>query len=237
MKEKTITQKKIIGALSLLIFLLISFMIFYFIGPPIIKFVSVTENFRAWVDSKGIFGRLAFIGMIIVQVIVAVIPGEPFEICAGYAFGALEGTLLCIIGSTIGSTIVFLFVRLFGKKVVELFFDEEKIDSLKFLQKTKELTMTVFIIFLIPGTPKDLLCYFVGLTKIKFSSWLFISATARIPSIITSTIGGNALGTEKYIFAIVVFAITLIISGAGLLLYNYICRFKEKGEKIQNGNN
>ena len=72
---------------------------------------------------------------------------------------------------------------------------------------------------MIPGTPKDLLCYFAGLTDIRLSLWLLICSLGRLPSIVTSTVGGDALGTSNYWFAAAVFAITLVISLVGLLFY------------------
>lgn len=88
--------------------------------------------------------------------------------------------------------------------LVEVFFPEEKLKKLKFLKTTPKRDMIFFIIFMIPGTPKDLLCYFTGLTDIKFSLWLLICSLGRLPSIITSTVGGDALGTSNYWFAVAV---------------------------------
>ena len=126
MRELTERQRKIMAIASVAIFLLFSLVIFWFIGKPLIKFVSEPEHFREWVDGKGILGRLAFIGMVVLQVFIAIIPGEPLEIGAGYAFGALEGTLLCLLGTTLGSVLVFSFVRRFGVRAVEVFFPREK---------------------------------------------------------------------------------------------------------------
>lgn len=73
-----------------------------------------TQNLRNWVERNALWSRLGFMLLTAIQVIVAVIPGEPFEIAAGYAFGALEGTLLSMGGIVLGSIAVFLFVRKFG---------------------------------------------------------------------------------------------------------------------------
>lgn len=224
MKDK----KKLFGILAILIFILFCAAVFWFIGRPMLAFVSDSEQFRIWVASHGIWSRVAFVGMMVLQIIVAVIPGEPLEIGAGYAFGAWEGTALCLLGIVIGSAAIFLFVRTFGIKVVEIFFSREQIGSVRFLQNTQKLNLLTFFIFLIPGTPKDLLSYVVGLTKMNFLTWLGISGTARIPSVITSTIGGDALGMQNYQFAAFVFTVTLAISLGGLLLYHRICRVQNE---------
>ena len=226
MKPIRINKKAIVVTLTV-IFVLLSAIIFLYIGKPLIQFLEEPERFREWVNSHGIWSYFAFIGIVVLQVIVAVIPGEPFEIAAGYAFGIAEGTILCIIGMTLGSIIVFLFVRRFGVKAVEVFFSLEKINSLNFLKNTKKLTLFTYLVFLIPGTPKDLIGYFIGLTNMKLTTWILISSVARIPSIITSTIGGNALGIKNYFFAIIVFVIALAISTIGLITYNKITKEKE----------
>ena len=155
--------------------------IFWFVGRPLIGFVSQPERFRAWVDSHGILGRLAFVGMMMFQVFIAIIPGEPLEIGAGYAFGAIEGTLLCLLATTLSSVVIFLIVKRYGMKFVTLFVSEEKLHSLKFLRDTRRLELLAFLLFFIPGTPKDVLTYVVGLTPMKLRVWVLITAVARIP--------------------------------------------------------
>ncbi|MCI9443797.1 MAG: TVP38/TMEM64 family protein [Oscillospiraceae bacterium] len=227
MSEK---QKKWIAGTGIFLFLLLSALVFFFAGTPLIRFVQEPERFRAWVDQQGVWAPLAFMGMIVLQIVVAVIPGEPLEIAAGYAFGSLEGTLLCLLGSFVGRTVVFLLVRRFGTRAVEVFFPLEKLQTLKFLQNKRRLTFWVFFLFFLPGTPKDVLCYLVGLTDLPLKAWLIISAIAPIPSIVTSTIGGDALGMGNYVFAILVFILTGIISGLGLLLYRWVCQRQERSQ-------
>ena len=227
-EEFTLKQKRILGIAAIILLIIFCGVVSWFIGRPMIQFVSEPEKFRIWVEESGFFGKIAFIGMVMFQVVLALIPGEPLEIGAGYAFGAIEGTLLTVIGITLGSFIVFFLVRKFGMKLVEIFFSREKISSLKFLQKSKKRDIIIFLVFFLPGTPKDLLTYFAGLTDIKPIHFLWLSSVARLPSVITSTLGGDALGTEKYVKAIVVFGITLIISGIGWLIYKFIASYKAR---------
>ena len=217
--QLTEAHKKKIYLFAIIVALIFIGAVGYLVGKPMVEFVREPERFRAWVDSSGFVSRVIFVGMVVFQLIIALIPGEPLEMGAGYAFGAVEGTILCIIGCVIGSALVFLFVRRFGVKLVEVFFPREKIRSLRFLQDSRRLNLLTFIVFFIPGTPKDLLSYFIGLTDMKLGTWLFITAVARIPSIVTSTVTGDALGLKDYQFALIAFGVTLALSLAGILVY------------------
>lgn len=229
-RRLTERKKRWIVGLGLGLFLVLFVLVAWYAGRPLVAFASEPERFQQWVDSQGLLAPVLFMGMVILQVVVAVIPGEPLEIAAGYAFGALEGTVLCVLGTLIGGVLVFLLVRRFGAQAVEVFFDLEKFRSLRFFQDRRRLTFWVFLVFFLPGTPKDVLCYFVGLTDMRLRTWILVSAVARIPSIITSTVGGSALGMGEYAFAAIAFLAALAISGLGLLAYRAICRFHERRE-------
>ncbi len=221
-------QKKRITTGLVILAVVILGAVTWFVGRPMVQFAENPEAFRAWVDSKGPWGRVLFVGMVIFQVLVALIPGEPLEIVAGYAFGAVEGTLLCLLATTLGGTMVFLLVRKWGVRVLELYFPPERIESLRFMQNTPKVRVIAFFLMFLPGTPKDLLSYFMGLTKIRLGEWIVLSTVARIPSIITSTVGGNALGGQDYRLAVIVFAVTLGVSLLGGGLYTLYTRRNKK---------
>ena len=236
MEQPTQESKKksrIIAISLLVIVVLFSVAVFYFAGLPLVRYISKPERFREYVKSHGIVGDLAFIGMVVLQIIVAIIPGEPFEIAAGYAFGPIRGTILCLIASAIGSMLVFFLVRIFGNKLVHVFFTEEKLQKVRFLKtkNDKRRDIIFLIIYMLPGTPKDLLSYFAGLTDIHIFSWILICTLGRIPSIITSTLGGDAIGEKKYWKAAIIFVVTMAISACGILIYNRICSKREAKKK------
>lgn len=212
-----------------IVLILVAFMLLgYFVGVPLVKeFRDNPETFRAYVDEHGLLGPFLMIGIIMMQVVVALIPGEPFELAAGFVFGWLEGSILCLLGMAAASSLVFVMVRLFGRKVVELFFHEDKIREYAFLQNEKRLHVLVFILFMIPGTPKDLLTYLVPLTPMKLPDFLVISLVARVPSLLSSTITGSLTQKGSYTAAIVTYAITALISG--LMIWWY--RSSEKKRK------
>lgn len=217
-------KRRIVSIIGLLIFLIISAMIAY----PFIKFFKEPELFQKWVASFGMWGWLVCIGAMVLQIIVAIIPGGAMEIGAGYAFGAVEATILCTIGSIIGCAIVFWLAKTFGIRLVEAFFSIEKIQNLRFLQNEKKRDVLAFVIFLIPGMPKDLISYFMGFTNIKLSRWLIISTIARIPAIVVSAMGGQALGKGQYIVAIIVLAVIAGISLIGTVGYRLLCKYHNK---------
>lgn len=221
-------QKKIFGAVTIGVLVLFMGAVTWLIGIPLIRFIEKPEDFRTWIDGFGFWGQLVFIAITVFQVVFAIIPGEPLELGAGYAFGAWEGTVLCIIATTLGGVLVFLLVKKFGIRLAELFFPMGKIRSLWFLRTEKRRNLITFLVFFIPGTPKDLLCYFVGLTDMKLGTWILISAVARIPSIVTSTVSGDSLGEQNYLRAAIFVGITLLISLGGILIYRKIIAQKKK---------
>ena len=222
--KRTEKQRKKIALVTLAVFFAVTILICWQVGMPMVRLASDPERFRQWLEQRKLGGLLIYSAMVFFQVLFAVIPGEPLEIAGGYAFGALWGTVACVAAATLGSLLVFGLVRRFGTRLVRLFFSEEKLRSIRFLQSSPKRNFLFLIIFMIPGTPKDLLCYFAGLTEIKFPVFLLVCSLGRIPSVITSTIGGDALGSKSYLFAGIVFVVTLLISAGGLLSYQWICK-------------
>lgn len=224
-------QKKLVYILAILIFIAFMVAVTWFVGRPMVELAEDPEAFRAWVDESGILGRVLFVGMVVLQVVVAFIPGEPIELAAGYAFGFWEGSLLTLTGFLLGSWIVFALVRRFGVKLVEVFFSKNKLEEIKFLQNPKKTKVISLLLMLIPGTPKDMLSYFAGLTKLTTREWLVIVAVGRLPSLITSTITGAAAGEKNYLLSAISLGVTLMITVAGIWYYRRLTK-QEKEQAV-----
>lgn len=228
MNEK---QRKTLSGAAFVIFALVVACVCWFVGRPLVQLAGDPELFREWVDSYGFWGKIAYAGLMALQVVIVLIPGEPLELAGGYAFGALEGTVLALSGFVIGSAAVFALVRRFGVKLVEVFFSQDKIRQMEFLRNPRKTKVIAFIIMMIPGTPKALISYFAGLTRLTMAEWLKIVAIARIPSLIGSTIPGGAAGSENYVLAGVIMGFSLITSAVGVAYYRKIC--KEQAEEME----
>ena len=220
--KKQLRNKRIIGIASFLAVLTVFCVLSYFAVYRFLADGNSAKSFEAFIEGYGWAGRFVALGIQILQVFVAIIPGEFVEVGMGLAFGAVEGSILCLTGVGIASALVFALVKKWGVKLVELFVDRKKIDNLKIINSEKKLNTLVFILFLVPGTPKDILTYIIPLTRMNLSQFLFISLIARIPSVVSSTIGGDFFGVGNYTAGIIVLIITGIISLIGIFIYRKI---------------
>lgn len=224
-------RRKLISILSIAFLLVIFGVIGYFVGVPLVRqFTESPETFRDYIDDKGFWGQLLMIGIVMLQVIIALLPGEPFEVGAGFIFGWVEGSILCLIGMAAASSLVYLGVKKWGMKVVESFFPREKIRSFSFLQNEKKLDLLVFILFLIPGTPKDMLTYLIGLTPMKLGTFIVLTILARLPSLLSSTISGALAQRGNLLAAVITYGITLMITIVCVLWYRKVSRDEKQNE-------
>lgn len=228
--KESIRRRRIVSICSLLLFLAVFGAVAYFVGYPLLQqYQQDPDAFRAYIESQGVWGYLIMVGIISLQVVVAIIPGEPLEIAAGAIFGWLGGTLVCMVSFALSGALIFLAVRKWGIKLVEAFFSAEKINRFSFMRNGKKLNLLVFIMFLIPGTPKDILNYLAGLTPMKLSSFVLLTTLARIPSILSSTITGQLALDGNLTAAIVTYGITALVSIGCIIWYRKVSR----DEKLQ----
>ena len=180
---------------------------------------SDADRFAAWLRGMGLAGEGIMVLLVIVQELLAVVPGGPFQIAAGYVYGPVHGTLLCLLGSTAGSLITFFLVRRFGRGIIALFCGESQMKTLDRITASPRWKVLLPLIFLIPGSPKDLLSYAAGLTDLSVPAWILIASLGRLPAIALSAISGNAMQQADYRMAIGVLAFICIIGAIGGLVF------------------
>lgn len=205
---------------------------------PIFRNISRPEGqieFKQKIEDLGFLGLIMLFGLQFAQIFLIIIPGEPIEVLAGMCYGTVGGTLFITISACIITTIIFLAVRALGRKFVYSFCKEEsvkKIENSKLFQNPKKIEWIMLILFLIPGTPKDLLVYIAGLLPIKPLNFILISTFARFPSVISSTIAGENLLSGNLKMSIISYVVTFIIVGIAIFIVNKLDKSKTTEEAI-----
>ena len=225
------TQQKV--ALSCaLCFVAMCLLGWLFFGRELATILEEPELFRAWLDQFGVYDEVVFILVRAAQTVIKFIPAEPLEIAAGYAWGAVPGMLYCVIGNMLGTLVILWLTRHYGRRFVEAFIPKKNMKAFADLRISDRLYALLFLLYLIPGAPKDGFTYFAGLLPVKVLPFMLISFTARVPSVLSSTICGVALAERKYMLSAVILGLTLLGAIVGGLLYkayyNRRFRFREK---------
>jgi uncharacterized membrane protein YdjX (TVP38/TMEM64 family) len=181
------------------------------------------EEFKKVIRSYGAYAPLAYILLQILQVVIAPVPGGAIEFLGGVLFGVKAGLIYSMIGLTLGSWSAFTLARVFEKVAVEKFVSEETRKKFDYLVEHQGVILS-FILFLIPGFPKDALCYILGLTPMHLGIFLVISTIGRIPGTLMATLqGAKAFEHQYYTFG--------LLLGVSFLL---ILKFYIYHEEIQN---
>jgi uncharacterized membrane protein YdjX (TVP38/TMEM64 family) len=186
------------------------------------------ERIERAVESWGIWAPIAFILLQILQVVVFVIPGEIPQIAGGFLFGLFGGALYSVVGILIGSSLNFMLARLLGVPFVRALFNERQIRSFEGIAHSPRAQIGFFLLFVIPGIPKDILCYVAGLSPLRFGAFLVISTVGRLPGIVGSAAMGNAAASKEWLLAIVLFSAAVVLFLLGLVFRQRIHSFIER---------
>jgi len=202
-------------------FLALSFAL-YHLG--LFHFFMDRDRLIAWITSLGAWGFAGFILLQVVQVVAAPIPGEATGVLGGYLYGPFVGVALSTIGLTLGSFVAFTLSRYFGLPLTEKFVDAKTMERFDYLLLHKGLFL-VFLLFLIPGFPKDYLCYILGLGHLTTLEFLAIATTGRFLGTMLLTLGGTFLRNHQY------YRFFLLSGGAVVIVFLTIV-YRDRLEQI-----
>jgi uncharacterized membrane protein YdjX (TVP38/TMEM64 family) len=188
------------------------------------EFFTSKQRLIAFLDSLGPFAIVGFVVLQVLQVVVAPIPGEVTGLIGGYLYGPVAGVVLSTIGLTLGSYIAFALARVFGRPFVERFVEKSIIKRFDYLLHHKGAFL-VFLLFLIPGIPKDYLCYILGLGHLTTMEFLVIGGVGRLFGTILLTVGGDFIRHHQYKEFSILAGITIIVILLAML-------FKKKLERL-----
>ena len=220
----------------IVISLIVGLIIYLF---PVIKNLSTPEgqiDFKEHVTDLGIMGYLALFGLQFAQIFLIILPGEPIEFLAGMCYGGLGGFLFITISAAIISALVFFTVRKYGRRFVYSFCSEERIEKIensKLFKNPKKIEYIMILLFIIPGTPKDLLVYIAGLLPLKPLRFILISTFARFPSVISSTFAGSNLVKGNWKFSLLIYGLTFLIVAIIIFIINKLDKDKTAEEAVK----
>lgn len=177
------------------------------------------DSVREWIHGLGALGPFAFIGLQIFQVVVFVIPGELTQATGGFIFGFWAGTALSIVGIALGSLANYGVGRLLGRAFVLAVLSPERLERAESILANRKAEAGYFLLFLVPGIPKDILCYLAGMAKAPPAVFLAASMIARLPGIAGSTLIGTATFSGRFGMAI-----SLLIASALALIAGIVWR-------------
>lgn len=185
-------------------------------------------HLRAWVGGWGYVAPLVFIALQFVQVVLFVIPGEVAQAAGGYIFGMWAGILYSVVGILLGSTFNFFLARLLGVPFVRVVFGGERLERFDSVLTSRRATAAFFLLFLIPGIPKDALCYVAGLSTLSFPTFMLVSTVGRLPGIVGSSALGGAAANRMWFTAATITVIALVLFVAGLFYRERMQLFVER---------
>lgn len=173
------------------------------------------EQVRIWLESWGPLAPLVFILVQALQLVVAPIPGEVTGFLAGFLFGVPGGFVYATLGIVLGSTLFFLIGRWLEVLLIEKWIRQETLEKFNFLIE-REGALGAFILFLIPGAPKDYLCFILGLSRMPLKMFLLLMTVGRMPATFLLTLQGAQVYQGNYLVS--VWLMILPVSAAGMLL-------------------
>lgn len=185
--------------------------------PEIIKLTVSLDRFREYVISTGHLGPLTIIVFQILQTIIAPIPGEVVQIAGGYIYGVSLGTFYVTVGMLLGAVAAFYFTRFLGGEYIEKLIKRDKFQWISVMTDNKKFSIFLFIVFLIPGLPKDMFIYAAGLTTIKPLRFFTIFLIARFPALLASVCVGSNMYQKDYLSTIVISVVSILAFILGLI--------------------
>jgi uncharacterized membrane protein YdjX (TVP38/TMEM64 family) len=198
------------------------------------EWISDRDHVHAFVKESGWAAPLLLIGLHVGQVLLAPIPGDAFCVLGGYLFGAFNGFNLSTIGMTIGSLINFSIGRFLGDRLVRRMVSAEAYDKYNSLFRCKGI-LIVFLFFLVPGFPKDVLCLLLGVTTLPIRVFVLLSTIGRMPTTAAFSMQGAAFNSRNYVLLVTVSGLCLLFVIGAYLARSPICRWVEKRNRKNAG--
>jgi uncharacterized membrane protein YdjX (TVP38/TMEM64 family) len=229
------TARKVLSLLAFPLLFLVLLVLTLVFWSELWNLFSSPQTLREWIRDTGVIAPLVFVAVQAFQVVFFFIPGEIPQVAGGYMFGLWMGTVLSLVGITLGATFNFMISRLLGVPFVNVLFSTEKVEQARIIANSPKARLSFFLFFLIPGIPKDILCYVAGLSILKLPIFLLFSTLGRVPGIIGSALIGDAAADSRWILAGTIFFIAVVLFIIGFLFRERIQRLLEQIGRMRKG--
>ncbi|MBU3215378.1 VTT domain-containing protein [Clostridium estertheticum] len=222
-------KNKLNMKLVILLLAIISTLVVFRYLPWIIEITVSPEKFRRYIVSLGNGGIGAYLSFQVLQTVVAPIPGEVIQVAGGYIYGSILGTFYSTLGMMLGGTIIFYFTRFIAFSFVEKIVKRTSTQWLTKIISSKNFPVVMFVMFIVPGMPKDILIYIAALTPIKSLKFFMLLLVGRLPGTAAVVCIGSNIHHGNYIFSIALVVISGLLVILGILYKDKIInKFSEK---------
>ena len=232
MTRKSIDRATVFKFVGLVAFIAIMVIIVVAAWPYITDVFSEggVERLVERVQNAGPAGVLILLGMQFLQIVVAFIPGEVVQLAAGLMYGPWLGALIILVGCVISSTIIYKLVHALGAPFVQGMVSTEHLEKFRAFEKSGKLDIVVFILFLIPGMPKDVFTYIVPLTDMPYKKFITLTTIGRIPGVVGSTYAAAGFANGEIVGPIIVLVVLAVIAVVAIVFRDKIIGAFHKGE-------
>ena len=239
--NKKIDKRVIINGIILISFIVLS-IVLTIILFPILKEYQTEEGLnglKTFVEKMGFFGILILFSIQVIQIVIPFLPGQFIEFAVGALYSPVVAITILSLGLVVATIIIYYLGKWVGRPFINLFLSEENEQKYGFLKNSRKMELVFFILFLIPGTPKDVLIFFLPLLNLKLSRFIVLSLLARIPGWILDVYMGHSFFEKNYTLLIIVVVIMVLIGIFGYIYKDKIMNYlknesKHDSKKIEN---
>lgn len=225
---------KLVGLAAFLIVMAIAIILIW----PYIKEIfepNGLERVLEDVRNAGLAGVFILLALQFLQIVVAFIPGEAVQMAAGILYGPWFGAIVILIGCIISSAFVYVIVKKLGAPFMQAMVPDKYAERITSFEHSSKFDAIVFILFLIPGLPKDVFTYIIPLTEMRLGKFLLLSNVARIPGIVVSTYAADGIVDGRLAESIIIFVVMALIAIVCLFAYNKIMSKRDEATESKNG--
>ena len=222
-QDRVLRKRRMVVAAALLVFAGIVGVLALLFGRDALAFLTDGHRVQQQVERLGPLAPVVFGLLVVLQEVTVIVPSEPLELAAGYAFGFWEGAFVYLAASVVGCFAIIAVVRFGGDRVLELVLTRKGREWLTRLRGAQRFD------FFIPGLPKDLMSYLAAFAGMRPVHLAVVTTAGRLPSVLAITLGSSFAAAGDWRATAIVFSVTAAAVVIGALAYHRFKRQRDGG--------